>query len=102
MTITNITDREMKLQAEVAELDEKLKYITLAFSEWIEKTQWEQDTIQPGELGMHRADVIKSRFDELQAKLAEVPMTTVPNPRVIEIYDSHHTSQMATPLKGTP
>ncbi len=89
MTITNYTDLELKLQAEVAELDEKLKYITLAFSEWIEKTQWVQDTIQPGELGMHRADVIKSRFDSLKAKLAEVSMTTAPNPRVIELYDSH-------------
>ena len=109
MSITNITPRETKLQADVAELDEKLEYMTLAFGEWITKTQWVQDTIQPGELGMHRADVIKSRFDELQAKLAEaqeavvnncarnflleaklaeVPMTTVPNPRVIEIYDT--------------
>ena len=61
----------LELQAEVAELDEKLEYMTLAFGEWITKTQWVQDTIQPGELGMHRADVIKSRFDSLNAKLAE-------------------------------
>lgn len=37
----------------------------LANIEWMEKTHWVRIGAQPGELGMHRADVIKQRFDRL-------------------------------------
>jgi hypothetical protein len=39
----------------------------LALIEWLEKTHWVQVGAQPGELGRHRADVIKQRFDRLHA-----------------------------------
>lgn len=42
-----------------------------ALHEWSDKTMWVQQTCQPRELGMHRADVLKARIVELEAKLAE-------------------------------
>ena len=37
----------------------------LAHIKWLEKTEWVQDTVHYSELGQHRADVIKQRFDRL-------------------------------------
>lgn len=37
----------------------------VALAEWLEKTRWVQDTAQPGELGVHRADVLRQRIDRL-------------------------------------
>ena len=37
----------------------------LAHIKWLEKTEWVQDTAHYSELGEHRADVIKQRFDRL-------------------------------------
>lgn len=37
---------------------------------WIEKTEWVQDTAQPNELGMHRADGLRQRIERLQAENA--------------------------------
>ena len=42
-----------------------------ANDQWAAKTQWVQDTVQPEELGMHRADVLKQRIDRLVNTLAE-------------------------------
>lgn len=39
----------------------------VAHSEWLDKTEWVQDTAHYSELGEHRADVIKKRFDRLHA-----------------------------------
>lgn len=38
-------------------------------NEWLNKTAWVQDTVMPGELGQHRADVIRERIDNLERKL---------------------------------
>jgi hypothetical protein len=38
----------------------------LANNVWHEKTEWVQDTAQPHELGMHRADVLRQRIDRLE------------------------------------
>ena len=50
----------------------KLKQVTeerdalkRSHDEWIEKTKWVQETIQPKELGRHLADILKSRLEEL-------------------------------------
>ncbi len=50
---------------------ERLRRFEAAYLEWSNKTDWVQQTAAPKELGMHRADVIKQRFDTLRAQLAE-------------------------------
>lgn len=37
-----------------------------ALQQWYDKTDWVQETCTPCELGMHRADVLRSRIDDLQ------------------------------------
>jgi hypothetical protein len=41
-------------------------------TEWLEKTEWVQKTAKAKELGMHRADVLKKRIDDLTALNAEL------------------------------
>lgn len=43
-----------------------------ALAEWLEKTEWVQKTSKPGELGMHRADVLRDRISALEAENAEL------------------------------
>jgi hypothetical protein len=51
------------IAAELRRLDQH----ELANNVWHEKTEWVQDTAQPHELGMHRADVLRQRIDRLEA-----------------------------------
>ena len=46
----------------------RLHRFELACNLWHEKTDWVQETIQPRELGMHRADVLKQRIERLQTE----------------------------------
>lgn len=46
----------------------RLGQIEYAFSEWIEKTDWVQSTVQASELGRHRADVLRTRIDQFKAE----------------------------------
>lgn len=41
-------------------------------TEWLEKTEWVQKTLKPKELGIHRADILKKRIDDLTALNAEL------------------------------
>jgi hypothetical protein len=41
-------------------------------NQWVAKTDWVQETAKPGELGMHRADAMKQRIDNLQALNTEL------------------------------
>jgi hypothetical protein len=43
----------------------------LALQQWLAKTEWVQQSAQPGELGLHRADAIKRRFDHLRDLLGK-------------------------------
>lgn len=45
----------------------RLRGFELAYLAWHEKTDWVQATQQPKEWGMHRADVLKQRIEQLQA-----------------------------------
>lgn len=45
----------------------------IALQEWLDKTEWVQKTCENHELGMHRADVLKQRIENLQRELAEKP-----------------------------
>lgn len=53
--------------AEAAAELRRLHQHEVAHTEWLDKTEWVQDTAHYSELGMHRADVIKQRFDRLRA-----------------------------------
>jgi hypothetical protein len=44
----------------------------LVLKQWLEKTEWVQETAQGGELGMHRADVLKKRIETLTEVNAEL------------------------------
>jgi hypothetical protein len=46
----------------------RLGQIEYAFSEWVEKTDWVQSTVQASELGRHRADVLRTRIDQFKAE----------------------------------
>ena len=37
--------------------------------EWLEKTDWVQETIKPKELGMHRADILRKRIEDLEKEV---------------------------------
>ena len=50
---------------------ERLRQFQTAYMEWSDKTDGVQQTVAPKELGMHRADVIRQRFDTLRDQLAE-------------------------------
>ena len=49
--------------------NDRLGRIEQAFSEWIEKTEWVQESVQALELGRHRADVLRTRIDQLNAEV---------------------------------
>ena len=53
---------------EVLAENNRLGQIEYAFSEWIEKTDWVQSTVQASELGRHRADVLRTRIDQFKAE----------------------------------
>jgi len=62
-----------KLRTQHAEI-ERLTRIEVAWDEWQAKTEWVQASAQPKELGMHRADVLRSRIerkDALEAAMRE-------------------------------
>lgn len=53
--------------AELRRLDARVNSLEFAFNEWLDKTDWVQDTGQALELGMHRADVLRARIEALDA-----------------------------------
>ena len=40
-----------------------------AWGEWSEKTDWIQETATAKELGMHRADVLRKRIEDLEKEV---------------------------------
>ena len=56
--------------AAAAEL-RRLHQHELAHKEWLDKTEWVQETREAYELGMHRADALKRRIDRLVSTLTE-------------------------------
>ena len=59
------------VQEAIAEL-QRLQLHEQANKVWMDKTDWAQDTMHPNELGMHRADGLKQRIENLQASNAEL------------------------------
>ena len=62
------TDDMWKAAAELR----RLHRFEVSANEWIKKTEWVQETATCKELGYHRADVIKQRFDRLIAQRGEL------------------------------
>jgi hypothetical protein len=50
-----------------------IKHLRKALDEWHNKTDWVQETAQPLELGMHRADVLKQRIEHLNKAEQQAP-----------------------------
>ena len=46
-----------------------------ALEVWLDKTEWVQETVKPHELGMHRADVLKQRIQEVSLQRTWVGLT---------------------------
>lgn len=57
--------------AAAAEL-RRLHLYELACTEWLEKTEWVQNTARPGEFGMHRADILNERIGQLKNQRAQL------------------------------
>ena len=49
------------------ELGSLQRYRT-AYNEWIDKTEWVQESVPPKYLGMHRADALKDMISELDER----------------------------------
>lgn len=47
----------------------QLHQLNTAFNEWVDKSQWARKGAVADELGMHLADVINKRYDQLQSDL---------------------------------
>ena len=64
-------DLPSRVKTVVAERDQlklenvRLRRIEHAFHEFIEKTGWVQKTVKASELGIHRADVLRKRCEDL-------------------------------------
>lgn len=59
------------VQESAAEMH-RLAGFEAAHKEWIEKTEWVQTSQKPGELGMHRADVLRKRICDLEIENARL------------------------------
>lgn len=63
-TVRDSTNEIEALRAEV----ERLKRVEFGWDEWLEKTEWVQRTCKPKELGRHRADVLRLRIEQAEAR----------------------------------
>ena len=57
------------LKGECSDLRTRMGSVEFVLNEWIDKSQWARKGAVADELGMHLADVIKKRYDQLQAEL---------------------------------
>ena len=74
MSITLVSPRETELQKQVIELAESLRNLG-----------WEFELYKTGARNVHQK--LLDQIRELKSQLAEVPVTTAQNPRVIELYE---------------
>ena len=51
---------------------QRLKHFEAAYKEWSDKTDWVQKSGEVRDLGKHRADVLKDRFDKRSTRIAEL------------------------------
>lgn len=72
-----------KLSKAAAEL-RRLHEVEKAHLQWLEKTEWVQDTAKPHELGQHRADVMRQRIDLLHEVNAELVKALKESTRLVD------------------
>jgi CRISPR/Cas system-associated endoribonuclease Cas2 len=60
-----------KLKAEI----ERLQHFEAAYKEFSDKTDWVQESAHWSELGMHRADVLRKRVDQLKTDNTDLHAT---------------------------
>ena len=72
--LDDLFDADGEPKKAAAEL-RRLHQHELALKEWLDKTEWVQETHEAYELGMHRADALKRRIDRLVDTLAETHTT---------------------------
>lgn len=53
-------------------LKDLLKMYKSALNKWTEKSEWVREEVEPSEIRMHRADVMKSRIEALQAECGKL------------------------------
>lgn len=66
-TLHAAADELRRLHARVQDLERERDNYKLACDEWQDKTDWVQQTALPGELGKHRADVLRDRINRAVA-----------------------------------
>jgi len=54
------------------EVADHIEMLEKAIAEWLDKTEWVQKSSDWQELGMHRADVLKRRIEQLERENAEL------------------------------
>lgn len=64
--------------SEISDELRRLHQVELAFNEWLDKTEWVQETCQYYELGLHRADVLKRRIEYLQSRIDSLMLEFCP------------------------
>jgi hypothetical protein len=58
---------EFIIEQQVAILE--LEQYRKSWYEWSEKTDWVQETAKAKELGMHRADILRKRIEDLEKEV---------------------------------
>lgn len=56
--------------AELAWRDQRIGQLSELLAAWHDKTAWVQETVQSGDHGKHRADVLRERIEALRAQVA--------------------------------
>jgi hypothetical protein len=74
------------------EAQAQIDMLKRALNAWHEKTDWMQETAQPMELGMHKADVLKQRIERLRA-IEEAAKN------LVKVKGRYHTEQAFNKLK---
>ena len=65
LALADQCDHEDAFEVACARELRRLHSVEKAFQQWITKTEWVQKSLQSHELGIHRADVMKQRLDQL-------------------------------------
>ena len=63
---------EFIIEQQVAILE--LEQYRKSWYEWSEKTDWVQETAKVKELGMHRADILRKRIEDLEKEVLSLKL----------------------------
>lgn len=63
---------EFIIEQQVAILE--LEQYRKSWYEWSEKTDWVQETAKAKELGMHRADILRKRIEDLEKEVLSLKL----------------------------